>query len=256
MPSNQKTITEILDVNEFELPVGYTDSEGTFHKTVKLQEMTGYVDEAMADAKVRSNPGKMITEALFGVVESIGTMKKVKKDDIKSLKSQDRDFLLLMNHKVSIGDDVEYDEECESCRNRFTVEGKIDSVPVTYAEKGEFDEIKLTLPNGFKNASGQVFKEMSVSLADGRVQEMLAQVAQENPAKAETMLLSHITEEIKGMDFWNFETFQKLGKKDRRHITKEISKIKVGADIALNVTCPSCGKEQKSVIPMPTLLGE
>jgi hypothetical protein len=61
--------------------------------------MTGFVDEAISDAKIRTNPGKMVTEALHGVTTKIGTMKSVSKDTIRNLTNVDRDFMLLMNHK-------------------------------------------------------------------------------------------------------------------------------------------------------------
>jgi hypothetical protein len=256
MPQKQKTITEILDTNEFELPIGYTDKEGTLHKTVKLKEMTGEVDEAIADAKVRSNPGKIISEALMGVIESIGTMRKFNKQDVLALSTADRDFMMVMNHKVSVGEEIEYEDNCMSCGKTFDVKVKVDDLTVNYMDKEESRFIDVELPNGIKNAEGQVFKKLKISLPDGRTQEMIAPIAQENRAKAETMMLANIVEDVEGLSHFNYETFQKLGKKDRKHITSELAKLEVGIDLAPKVKCPVCTTEQRSVIPMMVLLGE
>jgi hypothetical protein len=256
MPQKEKTITEILDTNEFELPIGYTDSDGTLHKTVKLKEMTGEVDEAIADSRVRTNPGKIISETLMGIIESLGTKKKFTKQDILGLSTADRDFLMVMNHKVSIGDEIEYSDVCISCDKNFEVKVNVDDLEVSYMDKDESRLLDIELPNGIKNAEGKVFKKLKVGFPDGRTQELIAPLAQENKAKAETMMLANIVEDVEGLSHFNFETFQKLGKKDRKFITKELGKLEVGVNLAPKTVCPSCGTEQRTIIPMLTLLGE
>lgn len=256
MPTNKPTIKELLDTNEFELPIGYTDSEGTFHKTIKLTEMTGEVDEALGDAKVRQNAGKMLTEALAGIVERIGTMKKHKKDDIRKLYNADRDFLLLMNFKVSVGEEIEWVDDCPSCGKKHDVLVNVDDVPVHYMAQDEPKIIELELPNGVKDAEGNVYKKIKLSLPNGEVQERIFPVLQQNPRQAITHILNMTCEDIEGLSHWNIETFQKMTKKDRSFISKELAKIEVGADLSPKVSCPNCGEEYESTIPVMTLLGE
>jgi hypothetical protein len=256
MPSNEQTIKDLLDTNEFELPIGYTDSDGTFHKTVKLQEMTGEVDEALGDAKVRQNAGKMLTEALNGVVERIGTMKSVKKEDIRKLFNPDRDFILLMNHLVSIGEEIEWTEECPSCGKKHDIIVNINNIPVKYMAQDESKIIEMELPNGIKDAEGKVYKKIKFSLPTGEVQERIFPTLQVNPKQAVTHILNMTCEDIVGLSHWNPDTFKKMTKKDRTFISKKLAEIEVGPEMSPKVTCASCSYEYESTIPVMTLLGE
>lgn len=253
---NEKTIKEILDTDEFELPVGFTDSQGTFHKTVKLTEMTGEVEEALADPKVRNNGGKVVTEAIVGVVERLGSMKKFTKADARNLLNVDRDFILLMNHLVSEGEEIEFADECRKCGSGFDVKVNINDIKVSYATEDEPKLIDVVLPNGIKDAEGKVYKEMKISFPTGTVQERIFPLLQSNYQQAITQMLAMITEEVKGLSHWNFETFRKMTKKDRKAISEALAKVKIGADLSPNVQCPNCGHEYKTPVPVMTLLGE
>lgn len=253
---NERTIKEALADNEFELPIGYTDKDGNFHKTVILKEMTGLVDEAISDAKIRSNPGKMVTEALHGVTEKLGTMKNVSKDAIRNLTNTDRDFMLVMNHKVSIGDTIEWNETCPSCNSKFDATIDIDKLSIKYMTEDEPKELTLELPRGVEDAEGKLYKKIRVSLPTGAVQERVIPLVQQNPSQAITQLLVQITEDIEGLSHWNFETFQRMTKKDRNYIGKEVNKTEVGVNLNPMVSCASCGHAYESTIPVMTLLGE
>ena len=253
---NERTIKEVLDTDEFELPIGYVDSNGNFHKTVKLQEMTGEVEEAIADAKVRTNGAKIITEAISGVVERLGSMKKFTKNDARNLYVADRDFIILMNHKVSIGDEIEWTEECPRCNGRFDITVEIDNIPIKYATQDEPKIIEIELPNGIKDAEGKVYKKLKVSYPTGMVQERIFPLLQQNPSQAVTQMLALITEDIEGLSHWNYETFRKMTKKDRKAISDALAEKKIGADMNPEVQCASCGYKYKTTIPVMTLLGE
>jgi hypothetical protein len=255
VPQKEKTIQTPLEDNEFELPIGI-EINGELHKTVKMTEMTGATEEAIADPKVRSNGGKIITEALFGVTEKIGTLSNVKRDYIRDMTSADRDFMLLMNHKVSVGDEIEYEDECPKCAEKSDVKVNIDNIPVTYMKKEEPKLLKLELPNGVKDAEGKVYKKITLSLPTGRSQEQIFSALQQNPNQAVTLLLNFITEDIEGLSHWNPDTFRNMTKKDRKFISQELGKIEVGADLSPKVTCASCGHVYESTIPVRTLLGE
>lgn len=250
------TILEILDDNEYELPVGYVDKDGTLHKTVKLREMTGLVDEAIADQKVRGNPGKMVTEAIFGVLESVGTIKNITKDIVRNLNNADRDFIMLMNHKYSLGDEVEWEGNCEKCGDKFEASIHINNLETKYMTQDEPKLFEVVLPKGIADAEGKLHKKLTVSMPNGIVQEKVVPILQQNPNQAVTQMLSLITEDIEGMEYWNIETFQKMSKKDRKHIADTLRKIEVGVDLAPMVSCATCGHAQKSTIPVMTLLGE
>lgn len=245
-----------LGHNEFELPVGYTDGDGVLHKRVTLREMTGEVDEAIADQKIRSNPGKVVTEAILGVVEKLGTVKKVNRDIVRKLTNTDRDFILAMNHIVSIGDEAEWTEECPKCFTKYDASIGIETLPVKYMTDDEPRESVLELPVGIKDAEGNVYKKLRVSLPTGEVQEKVMPTVHQNPNQALTQMLAMITEEVEGLSHWNFITFQKMTKRDRKYITTELGKIEVGISLTPKVSCADCGHSYTTTIPVMTLLGE
>ena len=255
MPQDERTLKDVLDTNEFELPIGITIN-GEFHKTVKLTEMTGIVEEAIADAKVRTNGGKVITEAIYGITEQIGNLKKKNKNMIRDMYSSDRDFLLLMNHKVSVGDTIEFTDECPSCGFKSDIKIDVDDIPVKYMREDEPKVIKIELPNGVKDAEGKVYKKMTISLPTGRVQEQIFNLLRQNPNQAVTQMLNFICEEIEGLSHWNTDTFRNMTKKDRKYISAQLGKVEVGPNLSPEVSCASCGHEYESTIPVQVLLGE
>lgn len=257
MPTTNPTIEEVLDANEFEMPIGYTDENGVFHKTFKLTEMTGEVDESLGDAKVRSNGAKMITEVLYGVVESIGTMKKVTREDIRKLSNPDRDFMLLMNYKYSMGDEMEWDDECTKCGGKNDLMLNVNDVKTTYMTQKESDaKIKVTLPIGIKDGEGKYHKELLCTFPNGKLSEQMFPIVRENPRKAITMMIANMVEKVVGYENWNYETFRKMSKKDRTHIQKTMQEIEVGAEMSTKAECFHCGETFQSAIPIQTLLGE
>lgn len=256
MQENIKAILEQLNDNEFLLPVGYLDDEGVLHRKVKLTPMTGESEEMMADAKVRDNAGKMITELLYSVVEEIGTVKKVNREVLRELSNKDRDFLLLKNAQVSVGDDISFIDQCPHCKGKSEININIAGIEVKYLDSEEPREFTFDLPNGYKDAQGKVHKTITVKLPTGRVQERIATVLRANPAQAVSLMLQLITKKLGDLDFINPEVFKKMTKKDRDFISKQLEKVEVGVSFNVDTVCPSCGAEYTTGIPLTSLLGE
>lgn len=252
----RNTVPNLAD-NEFELPVGYVDRDGVLHKTFKLKEMTGEVDEAIADKKVRNNAGKIVTELIYGVVESIGTLPRIDRNIIRQLSNPDRDFIVLMNHKYSLDEEVKYTDVCPSCGDKNEVEVTIEHMPVKFMTEDEPRKLVITdLPNGFKDEHGNAYKEMTLSIPNGMLQEKIFSTFDKNPQQAVTQLIAMCTESIKGFESYRFDDFSKLSKKDRKYINEKLSELEVGVEMTVEVDCAECGHNFKSAIPLMTLLGE
>jgi len=256
MSENIKSIMEQLGEGEFLLPVGYTDSEGVLHRIVKLRPMTGETEEAIADPKVRDNGGKLITELFFSVIESIGSVKKVTREVIRDLTIVDRDFLLVKNAQVSLGDDITYVDRCPHCGGKNEVNVDLANIPVEYLSADDAREFEFKLPNGYKDRDGKVHKKITVVMPTGRVQERVAQVLRANPAQATTMMLQLITKKLGDLDFINPDVFKSMTKKDRDFVSKKLTEVKAGLSFSHEVICSECGGEFTSSIPLQALLGE
>lgn len=255
MSEKIQAMMEGLGENEFLLPVGYKDSDGVIHRVVTLTPMTGETEEAIADPKISNNGGKVFTTLLHSVVERIGTLPKVTKEVIRDLTIIDRDFLILKNRQVSIGDEVEYVDECPSCKGKNDVTIDLSHIDVQYMESDE-REFTFELPNGYRDANGTIHKEITITLPTGRVQEKVAQIVRANPAQATTALLQLITLKLGTLEFINPDVFKKMTKKDRDFISKQISEMGAGVKFSTEVTCSNCGSEFTTSIPLSSLLGE
>lgn len=256
MKENIQSILEQLNEDEFLLPVGYTDDEGVLHRKVKLTPMTGETEEMMADAKVRDNAGKMITELLLSIVDELGTVKKINREVLRELSTKDRDFLILKNAQVSIGDEISFIDSCPHCKGKNEITVNIEGIEVKYLDTDEPREFTFDLPRGYKDREGKLHKSITVKLPNGRVQERIATVLRANPAQAVSMMLQLITKKLGDLDFINPDVFKKMTKKDRDFISKQLDLVEVGVSFNLDAVCSSCGAEYITSIPLANLLGE
>lgn len=256
MTKDIKTIMDGLGENEFVLPVGLEGKDGAIHRVVRLIPMTGETEEAVADPKVRDNGGKIITALLESVVDKIGTLPRVNKDIIRDLTTIDRDFLLLKNRQVSLGDKVTYMDTCPHCRAKNEVNVDLSNIEAKYLESEEQRELTFELPNGYLDASQNLHKEITITLPTGMVQERVAQIVRSNPAQATTTMLQLITKRLGTLEFINPDVFKKMTKKDRDYISNQLSKMEVGVKFDTEVPCSDCGSEFSTSIPLQSLLGE
>lgn len=256
MSEDIKNVVESLEENEFILPVGYEDKEGIIHKKVRLTPMTGETEEAISDPKIRDNGGKVISALLESVIESIGTIPRITKDVVKDLTVVDRDFLLLKSRLVSMGESVEYVDNCPHCKAKNDINVNISNIETKYLENDTDREKTFMLPIGYRDSNGVAHKEITIRIPTGRVQESVAQVVRVNPAQATTAMLQLITVRLGTLDFINPDVFKKMTKKDRDYISNQLSSMEVGVKFDSEVICSSCGASFTTSIPLMSLLGE
>jgi hypothetical protein len=255
MSENIKSIMEQLGEGEFLLPVGYVDGEGVLHRTVTLRPMTGETEEAIADPKVRDNAGKMLTELFFSVVDKLGAVKKVNKEVLRDMTTIDRDYLMVRNAQVSVGEEIQYKDKCH-CGAINEVSVNLVDIPVDYLSEDDEREFTFDLPNGYRDRDGKVHKKITVVLPTGRVQERISPLVRTNPASATTMMLQLITKKLGDLEFINPDVFKSMTKKDRDYISKKLGEIKAGVKLSFEVTCSECGETFTTTIPIQSLLGE
>lgn len=255
MNENIQTMIDTLDDNQFLLPVGYTDGDGVLHRIVTLRPMTGETEEAIADPKVRDNGGKIITELLYSVIESIEGITRINKDIIRDLSTIDRDFLLLKNRQVSLGDETTYDDVCPHCRGRNSVTINLVEMPIEYLGDEEPKEITFDLYNGVMD-KGVLHKTTTIIIPTGRIQERVAQIIRSNPAQATTAMLQLITKKIGTLEYLNPDVFKKMTKKDRDLISNKLAEFSAGTKLSATVICTECGEDFETSIPIQALLGE
>lgn len=248
----------IIDEYKFKLPVGVIDNNGTLHDTVTLKPMTGLVEERMNDPKIKNNGGKIITELIYGVVESIGTLPRVNKDLIRDLSSIDRDFIVLANSMVSFDkmeNPLEFEAKC-SCGGVNTLMIMLPELPCNPLEDKHNREITFKLKDGIEDTEGTVHKDITIMLPTGRVQEAISPILMQNMASAKTMTFQLITKNIGTLPFINLDIFKKMTRRDRKLIESTINDVNAGINLTINSVCNHCGNDLTAFIPIEALMGE
>lgn len=250
---NNTVDTTTLDEYTFELPTGYRDPKGNFHKTVTLTEMTGKVESAMMATKTRNSVPKMLTALIEGIVENLGDMPRFHKQDARLLSVPDRDFIALKNYQLTSGDDIEWEEECPNCRAINLVRADLSELDIDYLTEEETKDIVVELPNGIKTPEGRA-KVLHLAFPTGIVQEQIFPILSEDPTLAISTTFSMACHEIEGLERWTPETFQELTKRDRKALQDALAEIKAGVDFNVKCTCHDCDQKFDGAIPFNRLL--
>lgn len=214
-----------------ELPGGFISQEGSLINTVKVRELTGVDEEAIARSE---NEARAIQTILQKGIESIDG-KKPTQNDLDSLLAGDRDTILLGIRKATFGREITYSVICQSCSESQEVVINLDSdVPVkklknpferTWTVNIKAGQAELALPNGL------VQKKLSLATKDKTIAEL------------NTMLLAGCVLSINGIPSTS-ESVLNLGMADRETIAMELIEKNPGPRL-LEVTkaCKACGKD-------------
>lgn len=253
----EKTIGDV-DVTNIMLPVGWRNDAGELKRFCTLIELTGEAEEKIADPKIRDNPGKLITELIYAIMDSFDGQ-KINKDVIRGLSTIDRDFLIFLVHKISFGNTVKWVHTCPnpSCEELNTISIDIDTLKVRYLDETAPQFFSFSLPRPIKEVPDIAEPVITIILPTGFIQEKVAPIGKGNPAVATTALMQMITHKLghlEGMIPNN--VFQKMSSKNRQAIQKYLTELNLGVQLEVEETCAVCGTTFKTMIPIMSLLGE
>ena len=252
----EKTIGE-MSCDQLYLPVGWRDAEGQIRRFCTIKELDGEVEEAILDSKLKDNVGKIITELLFGVVETMEGTNKVTKDMIRNLSTVDRDFLILMLHKKSSSSIVNFSANCSYCNKLNDITYDIDDLNVRIMPEDHDFDFSFELPSPVKDKAGNTHSDITIILPNGWMQEKVSPFGKTNPAQANTALLQSMTKKLGSLEMpINIEIFRKMSSRSRKFISKYIEELNLGAELAIKETCAYCGEEFTTIIPLTALVGE
>ena len=102
-------------VDVFNLLAGYIDSQGTLHKDVEINEMTGKVEDILANKQIPEH--RRMDGVLAGCIKRIGTITDMNqiRNIVPTLPIPDRNFLLFAIRRRTHGDQYPTQEECPYC---------------------------------------------------------------------------------------------------------------------------------------------
>lgn len=153
-------------MHEFKLPLGYLNKKNDLIKNVEVTGMTAKTRKMISSPQYKSNSGKLMTFMLKQCVTKLGK-DEPSMTQLRSLTTGDRDFLIYMIRKVSLGDDINVRYKCIFCEDVQDVTLYIDSIPILESDGSEFEienqrfiatlineqlkiELKTKLPTGIE----------------------------------------------------------------------------------------------------------
>lgn len=226
-------------------PCGYLDDEGVEHTDFEYREMDGADEEAISKNTIKQNPAKVINVLLDRCIVRIGTILKSEvkaskwTEIIKSLTTADQDFAVMKIREQSVGSTITVKHVCNSCKKELTTEIDIDEFEIV--PFGGDRLIKFELKKGYKDKDGEVHKEGTVRFPNGTDREILAPVANNNIALANTLMLSRIVTELGTVKNVTDAMVRSLTTGDREIILKAIQDNMFGYKFEIEVDCPNCG---------------
>jgi len=219
------------------LPCGYL-RDGRVHREAEIVPMTGLTRKAIAREDVRNNPIKVTDVILSHCLKRVGDATSITSRLLGDLVIGDRDFLILEIRRVSMGEAIVANVECDSCKAK---------VEVTFHIK-EIETIRLGDPKDYPERDGSLtfavrgdgFEAVS-RFPKGADQALIMPGATKNPVAASYGLYAACLLE------WNgkrgpFDTafFESLPLSVLDVFEEEFMALQPGPVMKQDASCPSC----------------
>jgi hypothetical protein len=139
------------------LPVGYIEEgNGRVHREATLRKMTGNEEAPLADPKLRSNGGKLITALLGSCITALEEVEKINPAVIRRLFSADRNYLLLELRRLTFGDEMEAHDRCPHCQGVTAAIEDLAALEVRQVDDRDTSpEIPVILQDGYHDPDGR-----------------------------------------------------------------------------------------------------
>jgi len=245
---------------EVTLPIGFVDGEGRVHRQVSLRKMTGRDEALLADPANQRNGGRLVTALLHSCITRIGELESLRRNDIETMYSVDRNFLLIRLRSFTFGSTLPAGYTCPSCGGRFEQEEDLDALPTRLLADGEQPEdIVVELRDGYLDKDGSVHTAMTLRLARGDDESAAAPQMRKNASLGKNALLARCLRSLGDLPRHRLEA---LGPKilsdltltDRRLIDRAFNNEVPGIDLVRELDCPSCGHELRASLDMTNFL--
>lgn len=218
----------------------YNSFTGELDMTATIRELNGEDEEIISRA---TDAGRQLLAILNRGVVKIGD-KQASTELLDSLLAGDREYLMLMIRRVTLGDTIPFIGPCSHC----SAEGEF-----------EVDLSKIKLDRLDNPATDRTFTvdckigSVTVSLPTGQVQKKLIELKDKTGAELDTVMLRECIEEINGMPVMDKNQVKKMGILDRREILAELTKRNPGPRLVeASAPCSACGQE----VPIPLSLAD
>lgn len=217
----------------FELPCGFLTPDGELLTEVKVREITGAEEDMLATKGISG--GKKITQLLAGCVESIGTVtdKQTLQLICRNLPIGDRVFLLLAIRRVSLGDEIPFEDQCPSCEKKSVYYQNLSELTIRAMKEPKKRVYDITLPSK---------KTARFHVMTGKDEETLTKADAKDQASAAVSVRLDLLNEVAP----TIEDVKALSMRDRNALRDTFDKVEGGVETTVDVSCPLCGHEYRT----------
>ncbi|RZI53874.1 MAG: hypothetical protein EOP16_00570 [Pseudonocardia sp.] len=224
------------------LPGGYWDADGTLHRQVELDSLTGRDEELLMGAPDHKS-AELVTELLARRIRRLGEISPVPEYVSRRLLVGDREYLLLRLREATFGRNVHAGLVCpwSECGSRVSVNFSIDEIPV--AESGDKGPIySMTLSTNAAPETDDDDRRVRFRLPTGQDQEEVLPWLRVNEAQALTQLLCRCICSIGQFESPSHSQVKELSPLARAEIDKQMQSLAPGIDPVLETRCAHCGR--------------
>lgn len=215
----------------FDLPCGFLDKEGNLHTEIKVREISGYEEDMLANAKLKSN--KKINNLITSCLERLGdiTDKGKLAQAVLDMTVGDRLFTIFSIRRVTVGDKYLYQSKCPDCKTTHTLSADLSEVEIKHMPSPHKRVYEFTLPR-----SNKVVK---ITPMTGRGEEKLTTLSSKQKEDSLSLSLAMRITEIDG-ERPSLKDVKSLSSVDRTFLRGKFDEIEGGLDTTTEVECPSC----------------
>jgi hypothetical protein len=233
--------------NTTTLPGGYIDADGVLHTEVRIREINGSDEEAMA-RELRNptiNIPKVVDLLLRRTVEAVGLIEPVPPGLLGEMLTGDRAALMLAVRILTFGNDWEVpDFPCRLCGETFGTIVELDSIPIRKLDNPMVQEIDVELRNSHLATLGL--------LTGAQQLEMVGDGNRTGPEEA-TIAIDRCLRKLDGAPVIN-PMAQRMSMADRRKIVTALGEAQPGPQMEeVGVTCTECGREANYAVSLVDL---
>jgi len=228
----------------FELPLGVVHN-GNVTKDIVLTPMTAKIRRLIANRANQKNPANGLTDVLGHCCESIAGRPPAPQL-INALTVGDRDFMLLMLRKISLGDIIKAKMTCVSCQEDLAFDIGIDDIRIRRLELGKNFELDGDYPV-VKIESDELGLKVTMRLPTGFDQGAISGQVKTDPIGASYAMYARlikkwerngkIDETARTVDF-----IDNLPLRDIEWLEEAVRKASPGPEWQVSLTCEVCGK--------------
>ncbi len=227
------------------LPIGYREDTGRVHRQAVLRKMRGHEEALLYDSSFTA--GRLVTELIRSCLVRLGDLESITTQMVSQLYTADRNYLLLELRRITLGDRLPASYVCPRCGSEVSIVQDLGQVPVRRLEEGQtLPDLTVPLEDGYVDREGMLHSQVVLTLPRGVDEEFVSPVAEQDPLKAQDILLLRCVKRFgtlpkSALEAYGVKILRDLTLGDRQRLHQALNNRMPGVDLCFPLRCGQCG---------------